>query len=332
MTSFPTTKFCLPPLPALLLCLLTSLLAGCSSPSPHEKHYYTVGVLNYSKAAEKALAGFKEGMTKLGYREGENITYLYAGHIPDREKLRDEARELLQKNIDLLYTMSTPATLIAKEMTTNNPVPVVFGPVSNPVESGIVGDLKSPERNITGVTFKYQEPKRLQLLQEIAPAAHRIAFPFNPDDPSPQFNLQEITAIAAELGVTLVPCPLRNNDEINAFLTALPADIDAIYMPTDSFMATRAKDFIATALERGLPLTTPIREGVQAGALFSYGISLHELGVQASRLADQLLRGISPRDLPVEIAEFEIAVNLRTAEAIGINLPDSLLRRAIVIQ
>ncbi len=331
MIASPTTKARLPPLPALLFCLLPLLLAGCSSPSPPEKHY-TVGVLNYSKAAEKALAGFKGGMTKLGYREGENITYLYAGHIPDQEKLRDEARELLQKNVDLLYTISTPATFIAKEMTTNNPVPVVFGPVSNPVESGIVGDLKSPERNITGVTFKYQEPKRLQLLHEIAPAARRIAFPFNPDDPSPQFNLQEITAISRELGVTLVPCPLRNNQEIDAFLAALPVDIDAIYMPTDAFMATRSRDFIAKALEKKLPLTTPIREGVQAGALFSYGMSLQELGGQAARLADQLLRGISPRDLPVEIAEFETAVNLSTAEAIGIDLPDSLLRRAIVIQ
>ncbi|OKY75806.1 MAG: hypothetical protein BM485_05550 [Desulfobulbaceae bacterium DB1] len=331
MTYFRRHRQC-PGRPFLLLALFFLLaFCGCGNETEKEKKY-TIGVLNYSRAAEPAFAGFKQGMAELGYREGKNITYLYSGYIVDKEKLRQEAQRLVDHKVDLIFSMSTPATLIAKEITAGTSVPVVFGPVSNPVEAGIVTDLKSPESNITGVTFRYQEPKRLEIFKEVAPAIRRLAFPYNPDDMSPQLNLQRISAVAAKLDLTIISFPLKNDMEIDGFLAALPAEIDAIYMPTDSLMASKAKNFISTALERKLPLTTPTREGVGKGALVSYGMSLTTLGKQAARLADQIFRGASPGQLPVEIAEFETAINLRTAEAIGIHVPDKILRRAIVIR
>ena len=316
--------------PFLLFISVTLLLLSCSP--TQESRMNTIGVLNYSVAAEPAFSGFKEAMSQMGYVEGETIRYLYQGPIRNKAKLLNEAKRQLKSGVDLIFAMSTPATLVAKEVTADNRIPVVFGPVSNPVESGIVKSLKQPGGNITGVTFRYQEPKRLKLLQELVPTAKNISFPYNPFDKSPKMNLQRLQSVADKLNLTLIPQPLRDNGQIDHYLANIPPDIDAIYMPTDSLMASRSEDFAAAAEQHNLPLTTPQREGVTAGALFSFGMSLNKLGQQAARLADQIFRGVHPAHLPVEITEFETAINLTTAKSLGITVSDSLRRRSVIIQ
>ncbi len=314
-----------------LVGVILLLLCSCTPPDQKAK-IYVVGVLNYSQAAEPAFNGFKEAMAEMGYVEGKTVRYLYQGPIRNKDKLMEEAKRQIKSGIDLIFSMSTPATLVAKKITAETSIPVVFGPVSNPVESGIVKSLKQPGENITGVTFRYQEPKRLKLLQELVPTAKNISFPYNPFDKSPKMNLQRLQPIAEKLNLTLIAQPLRNNEQIDQYLANIPPDIDAIYMPTDSLMASRSKDFAATAIQLKLPLTTPQQEGVTAGALFSFGMSLNSLGHQAARLVDQIFHGVPPAHLPVEITEFETTINRDTAKRIGITVSDSLLRRAVIIK
>lgn len=307
-------------------------MALCGCAEQPEAKFYTIGVINFSPAAEPAYDGFRQGMAELGYREGHEVRYLYRGHLADKKELAAEAKRLAAMKIDLIYAMSTPASLAAKEATAHIGTPVVFGPVSSPLASGLVADLKHPGGNITGVTFFQQEPKRLELLKTLKPSIQRVCFPHNPKDPSPVLNLARLQEISQKLQVELVPIPLHDHQEIDQFLSRFPQGFDAIYLPTDSLMASRAADFAALAIARQLPLSPAQREGVEAGGLVSFGFSTFAIGHQVARLADQILQGIAPADLPVEMPEFEISVNLATAQKIKLIIPDSILRQAVVIR
>lgn len=314
---------------ALLICLLVTL---CACERQQEAKFHTIGVINFSPAAEPAYDGFRQGMAALGYIEGKNVRYLYQGYITDKKELAAEGKRLMDSKVDLIFSMSTPASLVAKEVTAATKTPVVFGPVSNPVASGLVANLKQPAGNLTGVTFSQQEPKRLELLKTIKPSIKRICFPYNSHDKSPTLNLERLQKVAERLEVELVAIPLHNNEEIDTFLNDFHGGFDAIYLPTDSLMASRAADFAALAIASKLPLSPPQREGVEAGGLVSYGFSIFEVGRQAARLADQIFHGISPADLPVETPEFVATINLATAAKIDLTIADSLLRQAVVIR
>ena len=313
----------------VLTCLL---LALCSCENRQDQKIYTIGIINYSPAAESAYDGFVQGMADLGYEEGLNVKFLYKGAISDKKKLTEEGQRLIANEVDLIFSMSTPASLIAKEITADTGVPVVFGPVSNPVKSGLVASLKQPGGNITGVTFSHQEPKRLEFLKMLKPSIKRICFPYNSEDKSPNLNLKKLRKITGILEVELVPVPLHNNQEIVAFINDFPEGFDAIYLPTDSLMATHVTHFSEIAINQQIPLSTPQREGVVAGGLSSYGFSTFDVGIQAARLADQIFKGISPADLPVEVSEFVACININTARKINLDISNSILRQAIVIR
>ncbi|PLX48615.1 MAG: ABC transporter [Desulfobulbaceae bacterium] len=323
-----------PPITRSILLLCSFFLcfgAGCSRTTEEEKTY-SIGVINFSKAAEPAFHGFRQGMTERGYREGLNIRYLYQGHLTDKDKLLAEAARLLAAEVDLIFAMTTPASLAAKKVTAGTAIPVVFGPVSNPVASGLVTNLKEPGGNLTGITFSQQEPKRLEFFKNTLPSIKRICVPYNSKDLSPTRNLETLAEAAAKLAVELVPVSLHTNAEIDAFLADFPAGFDAIYLPTDSLIASRVNDFAALAIARKLPLATPHKEGVAAGGLLSYGFSTFAVGRQAAHLADQILRGTRPANLPVEVTEFSPTINLATARKIGVTIPDTALRQALIIR
>ena len=313
----------------LFICLLLSL---CACDKKKESEIFTIGIINFSPAAEPAYDGFRQGMAELGYEEGRTIRYLYQGHIADKQKLTAEGKRLMANKVNLIFSMSTPASLVAKEVTANTNIPVVFGPVSNPVRSGLVTSLKQLGGNLTGITFSQQEPKRLEFLKMLKPSIKRVCFPYNPKDKSPILNLQQLQGGVQEMQLELVPIPLHNDEEIASFLSHFPGGFDAIYLPTDSLMATHAADFANIAISHKIPLSTPQQEGVVAGGLASYGFSIFEVGRQAARLADQIRHGISPADLPVEVPEFVASINMSTARKIDITIANSILRQAVVIR
>ena len=321
-----------PPLKNTCLLLIYLILSLCACDRQQEQKIFTIGVINFSPAAEPAYEGFRQGMAALGYEEGKNIRYLYQGHINDKQKLSMEGQRLIASKVDLIFSMTTPASLVAKEVTANTNIPVVFGPVSNPVNSGLVASLKHPGGNLTGIAFSQQEPKRLEFLKILKPSIKRICFPYNSKDKSPVQNLQRLQKISQKIQLQLVPIPLHNSREIVAFLRDFPGDFDAIYLPTDSLLATHSSDFAKIAIHYKIPLSTPQREGVVAGALSSYGFSTLDVGRQAARLTDQILHGIPPADLPVEAPEFVASINMSTARKIDLNIANSILRQAIVIR
>jgi putative ABC transport system substrate-binding protein len=308
--------------------VLGLLLTACGA----GKKNYTIGVINIVPALDSTLDGFKEGMAELGYIEGENITYIYEGATTDIDQLDLVAQGLVEANVDLILSITTPATQAAQRATTNTDIPVVFVPVTDPVSAGLVDSLRQPGGNITGVTFGIQEGRRLEWLVQIVPTIEQVYIVYNPDDPSPVLALEAASEVAAQLGVELITREVRSPEEITAAIENIPEEADAVFSMPDSLVSTRVSDLIEAATELELPTSGANTEDVKIrGVLTSYSMEQTSSGKQAARMADQIFQGIKPADLPVETAEFYLAINLRTAEAIGVDISDDILLQADII-
>ncbi|GAB4580473.1 MAG: ABC transporter substrate-binding protein [Anaerolineales bacterium] len=290
----------------------------------------TIGVVNLSPQLEPVLDGFKKGLTELGYVD---VTYLYDGPSPDLAGLDEIAAKMVAAKVDLLLAISTPATQAAQRATLTTPIPVIFGPVTDPLTAGVVSNLVEPGGNITGVRLGLEsEEQRLKWLLEIAPGIERIYVPYNSNDSSSKSSVAAAQSAAEKLGVELVLIEARTPDEITFAIENIPSDVQAIFLPQDSLVAARIDDFAAAAIAHKLPLCTPTDGQVQRGALLSYSFKLSLLGEQMARLADQVLREqIPPGEIPVETAEFFLSINLQTAKAIQLTVPEEILRAADTI-
>ncbi len=310
----------------LLLLAFSWSLAACGSSAPEEPEMITVGVMNLAPVLDPIFDGFKTGMEELGYVEGENITYIYDGPVGDVTKLDAAAQALVDQDVDLILALSTPAALAA--MRTTGEIPIVFAPIADTLRAGLVSDLAQPDANGTGVQWGISEPRRLEWLLTLAPDVEKIYLPYNPDDNAATIILEDIKATAEQLDVELMLREARTEEEITAAISDIPEDADAVFLLPDSLLVSRMSEFAEAAVARKLPITAPGDTTVRAGGLMSYGMAFVKVGEQSARLADQILQGAAVSDLPVETAEFFLDVNLKTAEAIDMEISDDILRQA----
>lgn len=309
--------------------LLITALSSCRS---EKTKIHTVGVINIVPDLDQTLAGFKEGMKSLGYTEGKNIQYLYNGATTDMSRLKTVARSLVTAGADLVLSMTTPATLAAKEATAGTGLPVVFAVVTDPLGAGIVKSMQKPGGNITGVTFGIQEARRLEWLVKIAPKIRNIYVPFNSRDKSPILALKTMNNAASKLGVRLITSEFYDLETLGHAVNNIPAAANAVFLLPDSLMGTRLQDIVKRANKRKLPTSiSNISALREYDILTSFGFDQHKSGKQAARLAHEIFRGARPADIPVETAEFFLGINLKTAKKIGLVIPDEILRQADVI-
>lgn len=315
----------------LIAVVIASIFAVIKS-ADEKSPVYNIAVINYSPAADAALDGLKSGLQAHGYHLDENYKIIYEGFIRDKQKLKNEAKRLVALKPDLIYSMSTPATLAVKEASIGTDIPIVFGPVSNPVKAGIVKSMKYPGGNITGITFGPQEPRRLEILNRIDPKIKKLAVPYNSNDKAPRIGVEKIKQIASDLELELILLGVTNEQELDEKLFSANLDIDAIFAPTDSMMASLSKEIADFAISKKIPYSCPHQEGVYSGAFFSYGFSINDLGSQAARIVHMILSGTKPSEIPVEISDFRITINLSTAEKIDLEVPEYLLNNAFIIR
>ena len=314
----------------LIFLLLTGLLLTACGGTAQAKTY-TIGIVNLSANLEMVVDAFKEGMAELGYVEGENVSYIYEGPV-DVDKLDAVAQGLVEADVDLILAITTPATQAAQRATAGADIPVVFIPVTDPVGAGIVDSLTQPGGNTTGITYSNQEGQRLGWLLQVVPTIEQVYIVYNPQDQSPVLALESVNEVAGKLGVEIITREASTPEEIAAAFDNTPQEADAIFFLPDSLINARQTDWFKMAIELKLPTSGPNVATVQEGTLTAYGIDLAVAARQeGARLADQILRGIKPADLPVEMAEFFSAINLETAEAIGLDIPDTILRQADII-
>jgi putative ABC transport system substrate-binding protein len=314
----------------IALILVTLLLAGCGGDKKSDKaKTYTVGVLIQAQSLASVFDGLKAGMTELGYVEGKNVTYLYDGPTGTIEGLKPAAESLKSRKPDLVFTVGTPPALAAKEVFAGTDVPILFAPVFNPDKEGLVASFRNPGGNLTGVNPTDTIGKALGWLIEIVPGVKRIYVPSNPQEGPAVQSLQSLTDAAKTEGVELVVSEGSTPEELDAITQTIPENVDAVFVLRSDSVDGRIDNIIQAANERRIPaVSSDIGGMVAAGAMVGYGCGFSEMGEQAARMADKILKGADPATLPVENAESYLGINLQTAQTIGIEVPDSILNQA----
>jgi ABC-type uncharacterized transport system substrate-binding protein len=290
-----------------------------------------IGFLGNSTAAlESNLVGpFREGLRDLGYEEGRSIVIEYRWAEGMYERFPLLIAELLALNVDMIVTAGTPAALAVKKATTS--IPLVMIAVGEPVATGLVASLARPGGNATGVSSLSDgiEGKRLELLKEMMPSISHIAVLWNADSPIMLIFERETRAAAEVLAMKTLSLGVRTLEEIEeAFATIVRERPGALFVLADRLFLHHRKRIIDFALEQRLPVHA-YRELVEIGGLMFYGPSYADLHRRAAAYVDKILKGAKPADLPVERpVKFELVINLKTAKALGLDVPDSLLARA----
>src|SRR5713226_182314 len=270
------------------------------------------------------------GLRDLGYVEGKNIALEERSSQGRNERFSGLASELVRLNVNIIVTWGTPATLAAKQATTT--IPIVMASAGDPVRSGLVSSLAHPGGNVTGLTVLGPglAAKRLELLKEAVPNMSRVAFLWNPANPDQKFSFHEVQAGARALGVTFHSVEARSREELEQALAMMKQSRpSALLMTADGVHQRYIGRIVAFTSETRLPAMYQLKEAVDRGGLMSYGASLPDLGRRAAHYVDKILKGAKPADLPVEQpTKFELVINLKTAKALGLTIPQSLLLRA----
>lgn len=288
-----------------------------------------LGVLLYSTREEDPQARtLQQGLRDLGYIDGKNISieYRFADRKPER--LPDLAAELVALKPDVLFPIGGDvAPFVCKATHT---IPIVFVMSADPLQLGLVASLAQPGGNATGFTFLQDElaSKRLELLKEVAPRLSRLAFLSNPDHPDNELRVAQQAATA--LGVHLQPIEMRGPGDLDGALLALrQASVDALYVVASRQTVASIPRIVDFASKDKLPLVGGWGAWAQAGGLLSYGPNVGEVVRNAAAYVDKIFKGARPRDLPVQQpTRFELQINLRTAKALGLSIPESFLLRA----
>ena len=275
------------------------------------------------------LTAWRQALAEAGYVEGKNLTIEYRWTDGDYDRLAPQAAEFVHRRVAVIFASSLPAALAAKAATTA--IPIVFSMGADPVKLGVVASLNQPGGNVTGVTQFYGAVggKRLELIRELVPATSLIAVLTNPRNPNAEDHLADVRAAAQAMGQRILAFPVGADRDIEpAFQSMAQQRADALLIADDPFFSTRCDQLIAQANSRGLPAIYYTREFADAGGLISYGSNPLDNYRTAGAYIARILNGAQPADLPIQQPiKFELVINLKTAKALGLEIPQSLLRR-----
>jgi len=289
-----------------------------------------VGFVNgrSQETSVRLARAFREGLNETGYVEGQNVAVEYHWLEGKYDQLPALMADLVRRRVALIATPgSGPAALAARAATTT--IPIVFGVAQDPVQLGLVASLARPGGNATGINMFNSDiaAKRLGLLHDLVPKAVRIAVLVNPGNTSTaEATLRDIPEAARALGLQVVVLNASTSREIEeAFATLARDRADALFVAPDGFLISRRVQFATLATRHGVPTAYGVREHVEAGGLMSYGTYILDTYRQAGVYTGQILKGAKPADLPVlQSTKFEFVINLQTARALGIDVPNAL--------
>jgi putative ABC transport system substrate-binding protein len=312
------------------------LLAGCERlvlPGQRAAKIPRIGFLAVGSREGRAplVDGFLQGLREYGYVEGRNVLIEYRFSDDRDDRLPALAAELVALKVDLILASGTPASFAAKEATTT--IPIVMGSVAaNPVDTGLIASLARPGGNITGMTSMSAQltAKRLQILTEVVPVLVRVGVFWNPLNPTYGPVLKELEAAAQTLGVELQRLEVRTPGDFEvAFEAATQERAGALLVPADPLTTNRPKAVADLALRYRMPAMMERQEFVAAGGLLALGANLADLYRRSAAHVDRILRGANPADLPMEQpTKFDVAINLKTAQVLGLTIPQHVLLQA----
>jgi putative ABC transport system substrate-binding protein len=291
-----------------------------------------IGVLSTGSpsASSGPMGAFRQGLSEAGYVEGQNVAIEYRWAKGNYDRLPALAADLVGRKVDLIMTSSPPSALAAKSATST--IPIVFRGGADPVGAGLVASLARPGGNLTGVSFVPDEltVKRLELLSELIPRARVIALLMNPSNANAERVIRGVQEAARTHGLQLHVLKARSESEIDAaFASLVQLHAGALVVGADPFLSSRREQLVALASRRAVPSIYAWREFAASGGLISYGPSLTSAYRLVGAYAGKVLKGAKPADLPVlQPTTFELVINLKTATALGLTVPRSMLLRA----
>jgi putative tryptophan/tyrosine transport system substrate-binding protein len=319
------------PATAVVLLLLSAFLGTAAAQRPEKVPrvgYLVLG--SHDPIRQRYLEAFRQGLHELGYVEGQNIAIEPRLAEGKHDRLPALAAGLVRSKVDVIVAMSGAATQAAQQATRT--IPIVMSLVNDPVGSGLVASLARPGGNITGLTIMAPDlaGKQFQLLKEMVPKVSLVALLTNPDNPASAPFLREANAGAQALGVRLQTLEARNPQEIDSAFAAMTRErAGALLILPDGIFLSQRRQIAELAVKRRLPSVYGTPEYAEAGGLMTYSPNRLDQQRRAATFVDKILKGAKPADLPVEQpAKFELVINLRTAKAIGLTIPPSLLQRA----
>jgi len=312
--------------------LLTSLVGAVAGPlvaRAQQGKVWRVGILSTADGPE--WDAFRQGLRTLGYSEGRNISFEYRWHAAKFDRLPTLAAELVKLNVDVILTAGPQPTLAAKAATAT--IPIVFVTVYDPVGLGLAESLARPGGNITGFQTAVQGGfggKQLELLKEAVPTISRVAVLMIPANPLHRPYLEQTRPAAAALKLKLQVVEARTPEDLDkAFEAAVREHADAMHVYGDSITFLHRKRVAELALQSRLPTIYLFKPNVEAGGLLSYGPSEPDMCRRAATSVDKILKGAKAGEIPIEQPiKFEMAINFKTAKALGLTIPPSLLARA----
>jgi putative ABC transport system substrate-binding protein len=315
------------------LLLVSLLLAACNS---EPEGPFTVAIVNsIGSVGEPTIAGFQSEMAGFGYVEGETIVYQVNSYDPaQEEEIATAVQTAVSQPADLIVVLGLPAALAAQQATVESKIPILFN-VGDPISTGLVTDFRQPGGNITGVTSGVltsdTEGRRLEWLIRMKPDIEKIYVINDPNTPSLIKNFEAVEETAANLGIEIDLVMPTSQEEVDALIANFPEDVEAFFPMGDRRLVPHVPELIRLSLERDFLFSTPVMEITRAGGLMAFSADYGEVGKQLAHLADQVLKGTDPGTLPVEEPEILLNVNLKTAEAIGLEIPDEVLEAAFEI-
>jgi ABC-type uncharacterized transport system substrate-binding protein len=309
-----------------------TLLGGAAAAWPVATHAQQaalalVGLLSGSQVDNRSLGAIRQGLKDAGYIEGRNLAIKYHSADARFEQLPVLAADLVADPVAAILALAPPAALAAKAATPN--IPIVFAMGADPVDLGLVSSLNRPGGNITGVTFFVNTlgAKRLELLRELVPSATVVGFLVNPGNPTSESQITDVRAAARAHGIELLILNAGNDRDIDAaFASFIQKRGNAIIVGADGFFLSRRDQLVGLAARHALPAIYYLREFADIGGLISYGASITDAYRLTGGYVGRILKGEKPAELPVQqTVKFELAINLKTAKALGLTVPDKLL-------
>lgn len=308
---------------AVLLCLPLILYAGCEK----REKVFTVGMATYVAIHESVLEGFKAGMAEYGYVEGRNIRYIYDKPVNgDEEAMDAEIKKLLSQGADLLLTVGNELSPRAKKAVEGTGIPVVAASIFKPVEIGLMESVSRPGGNITGVLVADTMAKTLEMLVQIFPETKVIYVPYNPVDRVSSDFLEWLKTPASQLGIKIIDQEVHSVEDAVSAIKCLPEGTDAIYRVPSPTLDVRNNELSQAAIERGIAMVSML--SLDESVLISLAADNFATGRQAAGITHKIMIGAKPAEMPLASTDLILTVNLKTAEKIGVNIPDGILYQA----
>jgi putative ABC transport system substrate-binding protein len=304
--------------------VLVTLMSGLTTANGDIRPAKTIGILQMTPVLDISVEAFKKKLHDLGYRDGKTVRYIYKNAHGSIPQLRAYADEFVSMDVDLIFTLTSPATAAAQAATAQHKIPIVFTAVMFPQEAGFIDCVERPGGWITGTSPLILASKQLEVFAQAVPSMHTLGVLYTAGDHS-EVITQLLQAIHAR-DLSVQTATVRSPAEVAGAVVSLMPSVDALYIPPDNIVTTQMDTIIQVARQHRIPVMVPTESAVKQGALISYIADYRELAAFSAEMAHKIFQGEKPADIPVEYpVNPKLSLNLQTGRAIGVDIPITLI-------